>query len=81
MKHPFMESVFYDSVTVGERGQVVIPAKARKDLGIKHRDKLIVLRAMGKMGIVLIHTKHMSHLFDKMTKHIGEIKKLLSKGS
>jgi AbrB family looped-hinge helix DNA binding protein len=77
----FMEDVFYDSVTVGERGQVVIPARARRDLGIKHKDKLIVLRAMGKMGIVLIHTKHMSHIFDKMTKHIGKIKKLLSKGS
>lgn len=81
MKHMFMEDVFYDSVTVGERGQVVIPARARRDLGIKHKDKLIVLRAMGKMGIVLIHTKHMSHIFDKMTKHIGKIKKLLSKGS
>ena len=81
MKHMFMEDAFYDSVTVGERGQVVIPARARRDLGIKHKDKLIVLRAMGKMGIVLIHTKHMSHIFDKMTKHIGKIKKLLSKGS
>lgn len=79
MKHMFMENVFYDTVTVGERGQVVIPAKARKDMGIKHKDKLIVLRAMGKMGIVLIHTKHMSHIFEKMTKHMGEIKKLLSR--
>jgi len=81
MKPMFMENVFYDSVTVGERGQVVIPAKARKDLGIKHKDKLIVLRAMGKMGIVLIHTKHMSHLFNKMTKHMSTIKKLLSERS
>lgn len=80
MKQIFMENVFYDSVTVGERGQVVIPAKARKDLGIKHKDKLIVLRAMGKMGIVLIQTKHMAHIFDKMTRHIGKIKKLLSRG-
>jgi len=81
MKHPFMESTFYGSVTVGERGQVVIPSKARKDLGIKPKDNLIALRAMGKMGIVLIHTKHMSHLFNKMTKHIGKIKELLSKRS
>lgn len=80
MRHPFMEDVFYDSVTVGERGQVVIPAKARKDLGIKHKDKLIVLRAMGKTGIILIHTKHMAHLFDKITKHMGKIKEILSKG-
>jgi len=81
MKHVFMEDVFYDSVTVGERGQVVIPAQARKDLGIKPGEKLIVLRAMGKMGIVLIHTKHMAHIFDKMTRHMDTIKKLLSQRS
>lgn len=81
MKEEFLKSVFYGSVTVGERGQVVIPSKARKDLGIKHKDTLIALRAMGKMGIVLIHTKHMSHLFNNITKHMGKIKRLLSKQS
>lgn len=80
MKQSFMEDFFYDTVTVGERGQVVIPAKARRDLGIKHKDKLIVLRAMGKMGIVMIHAKHMTRIFDKMTKHISQIKKILEKG-
>lgn len=34
---------FYGSVTVGERGQVVIPAQARRDHGIEAGDKLIVL--------------------------------------
>jgi len=33
---------FYGSVTVSERGQVVIPADARKDFGIKTGDKLLV---------------------------------------
>jgi AbrB family looped-hinge helix DNA binding protein len=33
---------FYGSVTVSERGQIVIPAKARKDFGIKTGDKLLV---------------------------------------
>lgn len=35
--------MFYGSVTVGERGQVVIPAQARRDHGIAPGDKLIVL--------------------------------------
>lgn len=34
---------FYGAVTVGERGQVVIPAEARRDHGITPGDKLIVL--------------------------------------
>jgi AbrB family looped-hinge helix DNA binding protein len=33
---------FYGSVTVSERGQIVIPAEARKDFGIKGGDKLLV---------------------------------------
>ena len=34
---------FYGSVTVSERGQIVIPADARKDFNIKTGDKLLVL--------------------------------------
>lgn len=34
---------FYGAVTVGERGQIVIPAQARRDLGIEAGDKLLVL--------------------------------------
>ena len=34
---------FYGSVTVSERGQIAIPAQARRDLGIGAGDKLLVL--------------------------------------
>lgn len=33
---------FYGTVTVSDRGQVVIPAEARRDLGIQVGDKLLV---------------------------------------
>jgi len=33
---------FYGSVTVSERGQIVIPIDARKDFGIETGDKLLV---------------------------------------
>ncbi|MBP7887082.1 MAG: AbrB/MazE/SpoVT family DNA-binding domain-containing protein [Candidatus Marinimicrobia bacterium] len=33
---------FYGSITVSERGQIVIPADARKDFIIKTGDKLLV---------------------------------------
>jgi AbrB family looped-hinge helix DNA binding protein len=42
---------FYGSVTVSERGQVVIPAEAREDFNIKTGDKLLVLADLEK-GIV-----------------------------
>ncbi len=74
-----MKDIFYDTVTVGERGQVVIPARARKELGIKAKDKLIVLKAIGKAGIVLVPARQMSNLFDKMTEHLTKFKQLISK--
>lgn len=39
-----ISELFYGSVTVGERGQIVIPAEARAELGIKPGDKLVVMR-------------------------------------
>ncbi len=43
---------FYGSVTVSERGQIVIPADARKDFGIKTGDKLLVFGDLEKgLGI------------------------------
>ncbi|TET51171.1 MAG: AbrB family transcriptional regulator [Anaerolineales bacterium] len=43
---------FYGAVTVSERGQIVIPAQARRDFGIEVGDKLLVLGDLGK-GIAL----------------------------
>ena len=43
---------FYGSVTVSERGQIVIPAGARNDFDIKTGDKLLVMGDLEK-GIVL----------------------------
>lgn len=44
MNDKTLSDCFYGAVTVGERGQVVIPAEARASLGIKPGDKLIVMR-------------------------------------
>ncbi len=40
----------YGTTTIGARGQVVIPAQARKDLKLEAGDQLLV---MGKFGKVL----------------------------
>ncbi len=48
-----LEDHFYGSVTVGERGQVVIPAEARKKLGLNPGDKLLVMGHPFATGIVL----------------------------
>ena len=47
-----IEDHFIGTVTVGERGQIVIPAEARQLLGINPGDKLMIMRAPAHRGIV-----------------------------
>lgn len=40
---------FYGAATVGPKGQIVIPAEARANLGLKPGDKVIIVGTEGKM--------------------------------
>lgn len=43
----------YGTTTLGARGQVVIPAEARKELGLKPGDRLVVTGKFGKvLGLI-----------------------------
>jgi len=44
---------FYGSITVSHRGQIVIPAEARRDFGIEVGDKLLVLGDLDE-GLAII---------------------------
>ncbi len=50
-------------VTVGEKGQIVIPAKARKLFDIKQGDRLVVLGDEGQ-GIAIVKVEDFLHLAD-----------------
>lgn len=47
------DSAFFGSVTVGERGQIVIPSEARSELGFQPGDKLLVMRHPAHHGLML----------------------------
>jgi AbrB family looped-hinge helix DNA binding protein len=47
------EACFFGSVTVGERGQVVIPSDVRKSLHIEPGDRLLVFRHPVGHGIMM----------------------------
>ncbi len=49
-----LDKMFLGNVTVGERGQVVIPAEARKALGIEPGDKLLVFAHPSEHGVSLV---------------------------
>jgi AbrB family looped-hinge helix DNA binding protein len=64
----------YGAVTVGERGQVVIPAKIRKLFGIKTGEKLIVFAKRGG-PIGFIPADQFSQFLEQATGMLSKLKK------
>ncbi len=60
---------FYGSVTVSERGQIVIPAETRRDFGIEVGDKILVFGDLEK-GLWLAKA---SMLVEKMPEWFSNI--------
>jgi AbrB family looped-hinge helix DNA binding protein len=67
---------FYGSVTVSERGQIVIPAEARKDFDIKTGDKLLVLADLEK-GIVFTKANFMLQMMEGTLNAMQKIESII----
>jgi AbrB family looped-hinge helix DNA binding protein len=70
---------FYGSTTVGERGQIVLPAKLRNDFTIKKGDKLLVIGNTDQYRIVLVNPESMNNYLELMSQHINKIKSTIKK--
>lgn len=57
---------FYGTAKVGDRGQVVIPAEARKELDIKPGDLLFVMAGRDRRGIAMVKADAMRGLAEKI---------------
>jgi AbrB family looped-hinge helix DNA binding protein len=55
-----LDRLFAGSVTVGERGQVVIPAAVRSSLDIGHGDRLLVFTHPRRVGVMLVKVDELS---------------------
>lgn len=55
---------FYGAVTVSDRGQVVIPAQARRDMGIETGAKLLVIGGPGG-ALVLVKAEVLGQLMTR----------------
>ena len=63
----------YGAVTVGERGQLVIPAELRKALKIKSGDQLMVFAKADKKIINLMPEKDFSRFLERASKVISKL--------
>ena len=78
-----MQAIFkgkaYGSVTVGERGQLVIPAELRKALNIKSGDQLMVFAKLDKKVVSLMPSKDFSQFLERAAKIISQLEKEVPK--
>lgn len=68
--HPSINDCFYGAVTVGERGQIVIPAEAREELGLKSGDKLLVMRHIAWDAVVITKLEHMHRFMQEFAERV-----------
>lgn len=73
-KHCLTDS-FFGTSTVGERGQVVIPAEAREEFGILPGDKLMVMRHPVHAGVMLFKIDSAREFLDEFQKTLDRFEK------
>lgn len=67
----------YGSVTVAERGQVVIPAEARRDLKIGPSTKLLVFSGPDKRGLMFVKAEAMAEFIAHATAMLSHFEQAI----
>ena len=65
------------STMVGPRGQAVIPANARKELGLETGTTLLVFKAFQGEGLVLLKVDTIERLLGMVSKYLPNFEKAL----
>ena len=76
-----MEQAFHGAVTVGERGQVVIPVSARESLGISPGDKLLVFAPGPGHGLVFAKLQDLQRMAEMLGPILRAVETTAENGS
>ena len=63
----------HGTVTVGERGQIVIPAALRKEFKIKPGDQLMVFSKPERKIVSLIHLRDLNSFLERAEKALAKL--------
>ena len=72
MEHETSKVAFVGSALLGERGQVVIPAEARRELGMNPGDRLLVLVPPGREAVVLTKVETIQRAIEAFLSTLSE---------
>lgn len=68
----------YGTATVGTKGQIVIPADAREELGIKTGDRLYVIGSPKAGAVTFINEEQLEGFIERLNIHVETFKNLKS---
>ena len=71
---------FYGTSTVGERGQIVIPAEARTEIGFGPGDKVVIMRHPIHHGLMIFKIDAMREFLDEFAKGLDGIENAKQEG-
>lgn len=69
--HATPDECFYGTATVGERGQIVIPADLRKELEVQAGDKLLIWKHPSGKGFMLFPVHSMREFMNNMLESLA----------
>ena len=68
---------FYGATTIGERGQVVVPAEARKDLNLSPSTKVMVFGAPMGEGLLIVKADSVAEMLARANKMLSGVEEVL----
>ena len=69
----FFKGKLYGAATIGERGQLVIPANLRKELNINAGDTLMIFANVDKKSVSMMREKDFGDFLHKASKIISKL--------
>ena len=77
--HANYKPTFYGTATIGTKGQIVIPADAREDLGLQPGDKVVVMgiKEHGMVGVCKVEA--VEQMFAQMSARLDAMRQLIDK--
>lgn len=76
-----VDECFYGTATVGERGQIVIPAEARKEIGIHPGDKLLIWKHPSEKGLMLFRVESVREFMSMMLEYLERAEQHTDEGT
>lgn len=70
------EPEFFGSATVGERGQIVIPAGARQALDIRSGEKLLIFSGLHGNALSVMKSEQVSRFVSRAMERLSKIEEL-----